>query len=58
LARAPALEEEIEKLIADRETARTQKDFTKADAIRKQLDAKGLELLDTPKGTRWRRRGG
>jgi len=54
----PSLDADVEKLIADRETARKQKDFTKADAIRKQLDAKGIELLDTPQGTRWRRRGG
>ena len=46
--------DEIEKLIAQRNEARKTKDFTKADAIRKELEGKGILLEDTSKGTIWR----
>ena len=36
----------IEQLIADRIAARADKDFAKADTIRKQLDAMGLVIID------------
>jgi cysteinyl-tRNA synthetase len=49
-----SLEEEITSLIADRETARRQKDWARADSIRDQLREKGVVLEDTPQGTRWR----
>ena len=45
---------EIEKLIAEREEARRQKDFSRADAIRDDLARKGVELRDTPWGTFWK----
>jgi cysteinyl-tRNA synthetase len=35
--------------------ARASKDFTRADAIRKNLELKGIVLEDSPKGTTWRR---
>ena len=47
------LNERVHALIRDREIARQQKDFTKADAIRTQLHAEGIILEDTPQGTRW-----
>jgi len=47
---------EIERLMADREAARKARDFKKADAIRDDLLGRGIELLDTPQGTRWRRK--
>jgi cysteinyl-tRNA synthetase len=37
-----------------RATARTAKDFARADELRRQLTALGVELLDTPGGTDWR----
>jgi len=46
---------EIERLMAEREAARKARDFRKADAIRDDLLRRGIELLDTPQGTRWRR---
>ncbi|MBI5875670.1 MAG: cysteine--tRNA ligase [Deltaproteobacteria bacterium] len=51
-SRIPA--DEIEKLIVKRAEARTNKDFKKADDIRKELEEKGVLLEDTPKGTVWR----
>ncbi|ADR18320.1 cysteinyl-tRNA synthetase [Calditerrivibrio nitroreducens DSM 19672] len=47
-------ESELQKLIEEREIARRNKDFSKADAIRNELKTKGVELLDTPTGTKFR----
>ncbi|MGC8924661.1 MAG: cysteine--tRNA ligase [Calditerrivibrio sp.] len=49
-------EGELQKLIEEREIARRNKDFAKADAIRNELKSKGVELLDTPAGTKFRAR--
>ncbi len=46
--------EEIEKLIQERQEARKRRDWSRADAIREELKAKGIVLEDTPKGTIWR----
>ena len=49
-------EEEIQNRIQERKTAKINKDFAKADAIRKDLLAKGITLEDQPKGeTTWRK---
>jgi cysteinyl-tRNA synthetase len=48
---------EIEKLIADRETARKRRDFTSADRIRKDLADRGILLEDSRDGSvRWKRK--
>ena len=36
-----------------RAAARDRRDFTTADAIRSSLTALGVEISDTPTGTRW-----
>lgn len=51
-----ALDEEIAALIANRDQARADKDWTKADRIRDDLQARGIILEDTPHGTRWKRK--
>ena len=45
----------VEALIAERRAARAAKDFARADAIRKTLEADGILLEDTAAGTSWRR---
>jgi cysteinyl-tRNA synthetase len=45
---------EIEKLIEERKSARKNKDWVKADAIRQRLKDMGIALEDGPKGTTWR----
>jgi cysteinyl-tRNA synthetase len=43
-------------LLAERETARRDRDFVAADRIRDELEARGLEIVDTPDGPQARRR--
>ena len=43
----------VEQKIAERAEAKKNKDFARADAIRSELDAAGIELRDTPNGTEW-----
>jgi len=45
---------EIEKLIEERKSARKNKDWARADAIRQRLKDMGIVLEDGPKGTTWR----
>jgi cysteinyl-tRNA synthetase len=49
--------EEIENLIRERAEARKSKDFAKADTIRKELEKKGIILIDSPQGTTWKYSG-
>ncbi len=48
------LDAEIEAKIAERQQARKDKNFKLADAIRDELKVKGIVLLDTPEGVRWK----
>jgi cysteinyl-tRNA synthetase len=46
--------EQIEQFIAERNQARKDKDFARSDAIRDELDGKGIVLLDSAQGTSWK----
>ncbi len=45
----------INAKITERADAKANKDFAKADAIREELKALGIELEDSRAGTTWRR---
>lgn len=47
------IDDDIEKLIEQRQTARENKDWATADKIRDELKAKGIILKDTPQGVTW-----
>ncbi|MCD8231373.1 MAG: cysteine--tRNA ligase [Clostridiales bacterium] len=49
------LDAEIEALIAERQAARKEKNFARADEIRDQLTAMGIILKDTREGVTWKR---
>ena len=49
------LDADIEKLIEERQNARKEKNFARADEIRDLLAEKGIVLLDTREGVRWKR---
>lgn len=48
--------DEVLGLVAERDATRAAKDFTASDAIRDRLAGMGLEVMDTPEGTRVRPR--
>jgi len=48
-------DEAIDALIAKRQKAREEKNYQLADEIRDELDAKGIEVMDTPDGVKWRK---
>ena len=49
------LEEDIEKLIEERQAARKEKNFARADEIRDELLEKGIILEDTREGVKWKK---
>ena len=50
---ADRLGSEIEELIAQRQQARSNKDWATADRIRDELAARNIKLIDTPEGIKW-----
>ena len=48
-------DEAIDALIEERQQARQARDFARADAIRDELAAAGIALLDSAEGTSWER---
>jgi cysteinyl-tRNA synthetase len=53
--REQSFEQEIKKLIEDREKARKEKNWEKSDKIRDELKRKGVILEDTTEGVRWKK---
>lgn len=49
------LDEDIEALIAERQAARKEKNFARADEIRDELLGRGIILKDTREGVQWKR---
>ena len=49
------LDSEIEEMIAKRQEARKERNFALADQIRDELKSRGIELLDTREGVKWKR---
>jgi len=47
---------EIQTLVAERAMAKSKRDFSRADSIRKQLSDSGIILEDTRDGIRWKRK--
>jgi len=45
----------IERVLEERNLAKKAKDFTQADALRDQLMAMGIAIMDTPTGSVWER---
>jgi cysteinyl-tRNA synthetase len=51
----PAFVEGVEEKITARRAARAAGNYAEADRIREELRQKGIEIEDTPQGTKWRR---
>ncbi|MBQ7229731.1 MAG: cysteine--tRNA ligase, partial [Oscillospiraceae bacterium] len=46
---------EIDALVAERTAAKKAKNFAEADRIRDLLKERGIEIIDTPQGAKWRK---
>jgi cysteinyl-tRNA synthetase len=55
-SKAEMLDDEIQKLIDERQEARHRRDFSRADEIRDELADRGIVLEDTKDGVRWKRK--
>ncbi len=51
------ISEVVRDLVRERDDARRARDFGRSDALRDELAGMGLEVMDTPEGTRVRPRG-
>jgi len=49
------LEPELQQMIDERQEARKQRDFKRADELRDELKARGIIIEDSPEGVRWKR---
>jgi cysteinyl-tRNA synthetase len=51
----PELAQWVEERIEARKAARASRDFTQADAIRVEIEGRGVAIEDGPQGTRWKK---
>jgi cysteinyl-tRNA synthetase len=51
---SPCTPSEIQALLTERVEARAAKNFARSDEIRKELAARGVEVLDSKSGSTWR----
>ncbi len=56
LAQQGLSDEQVDALIAERNTARKQRNFRRSDEIREELAAKGIVIEDAKDGVRWKRK--
>ena len=52
---AQNVDPEVDALVAARTDAKRAKNYAEADRIRDLLKEKGIEIIDTPQGAKWRR---
>lgn len=51
----PAIASWVEERITARKDARLRRDFARADAIRAEIEERGIAIEDGPQGTRWKK---
>jgi cysteinyl-tRNA synthetase len=51
----PELDHWVEEKLAARKNARARREFAQADAIRSEIEARGIAIEDTPAGTKWKK---
>jgi cysteinyl-tRNA synthetase len=56
LARQGLTDEAIDALVAERTTAKKQRNFARADQLRNELAEKGITIEDSKDGARWKRK--
>jgi cysteinyl-tRNA synthetase len=54
-AEDPDVRKFVEDKLSERKKARSERDFARADAIRDELVAAGIEIKDGPSGTSWKK---
>ncbi len=52
---AASADPEVDALVAARTQAKKERNFAEADRIRDLLKDRGIEIIDTPQGTKWRK---
>ena len=52
---AAAADPEVDALVEARTAAKKEKNYAEADRIRDLLKERGIEIIDTPQGAKWRR---
>jgi cysteinyl-tRNA synthetase len=51
----PEVAKWVEDRLEARKAARVQRDFARADAIRGEIESRGIAIEDTPQGTKWKK---